>query len=72
MKDAKNRYQSYEQLPLSLNAEDVSEILNISIGKAYNLFHRADFPTIHLGKRMIVPRDRFLAWIDKQYEGREI
>ena len=72
MKDSKNRYESYEQLPLSLNAEDVSEILNISIGKAYNLFHRADFPTIHLGRRMIVPRDRFLAWIDKQYEGREI
>ena len=72
MKDAKNKYQSYEQLPLSLNAEDVSEILNISIGKAYNLFHRADFPTIHLGKRMIVPRDRFLAWIDKQFEGMEI
>ena len=72
MQESKKRYESYEQLPLSLNAEDVSEILNISIGKAYNLFHRADFPTIHLGKRMIVPRDRFLAWIDKQFEGMEI
>ena len=72
MQESKKRYESYEQLPLSLNAEDVSEILNISIGNAYNLFHRADFPTIHLGKRMIVPRDRFLAWIDKQFEGMEI
>ena len=72
MQESKKRYESYEQLPLSLNAEDVSEILNISIGNAYILFHRADFPTIHLGRRMIVPRDRFLAWIDKQYEGREI
>ena len=51
---------------MSLNAEDISKVLNISIGNAYNLLHREDFPTIHIGKRMIVPRDRFFEWMDQQ------
>lgn len=50
-----NSYPSFEHLPVSLNAEDISQVLNISIGNAYNLLHREDFPTIHIGKRMIVP-----------------
>ena len=50
-----NSYPSFEHLPMSLNAEDISKVLNISIGNAYNLLHREDFPTIHIGKRMIVP-----------------
>ena len=27
---------------------------------------RQDFPTITLGSRIIVPRDKFMAWIDEQ------
>ena len=61
-----NSYPSFEHLPMSLNAEDISKVLNISIGNAYNLLHREDFPTIHIGKRMIVPRDRFFEWMDQQ------
>ena len=51
---------------MSLNAEDISKVLNISIGNTYNLLLREDFPTIHIGKRMIVPRDRFFEWMDQQ------
>jgi hypothetical protein len=25
-----------------------------------------DFPTLRIGKRMIAPRDKFLAWLDQQ------
>ena len=28
--------------------------------------HRRDFPTIALGSRIIVPRDKFMEWIDEQ------
>jgi hypothetical protein len=61
-----NSYPSFEHLPMSLNAKDISKVLNISIGNAYNLLHREDFPTIHIGKRMIIPRDRFFEWMDQQ------
>ena len=61
-----NYYPSFEHLPMSLNAEDISQVLNISIGNAYNLLHREDFPTIHIGKRMVVPRARFIQWMKNQ------
>ena len=57
------KYFSLDQLPLSLNADDIAEVLNISRGNAYTLLHREDFPTIRIGKRMVVPRDRFLEWM---------
>lgn len=60
------KYTSLDQLPLSLNANDIAEVLNISRGNAYCLLHREDFPTIHIGKRMIVPRVRFLEWMKNQ------
>ena len=60
------KYYSLDQLPLSLNADDIAEVLNISRGNAYTLLHREDFPTLRIGKRMIAPRDKFLAWLDQQ------
>lgn len=56
-------------LPLMLNAEDIKTIMNISRAGAYQLMHRADFPTILIGKRMVVPRDKFLEWIEKNTRG---
>ena len=59
-------YISYDQLPLTLQADDVASVLGISRGSAYALMHQAGFPTIRIGKRMVVPRDKFLQWIDEQ------
>lgn len=66
MSSEKKLYRSYEDLPLALSAEDIAEILNISRTKAYYLFHREDFPFIRFGRRQIVPRDLFFAWMRKQ------
>ena len=59
------KYFSLDQLPLSLNADDIAEVLNISRGNAYTLLHREDFPTIRIGKRMVAPRDRFIEWMQE-------
>ena len=66
MMNKEQKYTSLEQLPLSLNADDIAEVLNISRGNAYCLMHREDFPTVHIGKRMVVPRNRFFAWMNNQ------
>lgn len=58
------KYVTYDQLPLMLNAEDVRTVMNISRAGAYQLMHREDFPTIIMGKRMVVPRDKFLEWVE--------
>ena len=59
-------YTSYTQLPLSLNANDIAAVLGISRANAYTLMRAKSFPTIFIGKRMIVPRDKFIEWMDLQ------
>ena len=44
MKKERKLYTSFEQLPLTLNADDIAAYLNISRGNAYTLLHREDFP----------------------------
>lgn len=59
-------YTSLEQLPLALSAEDVAQVLGISRANAYTLMHSKGFPTIKICKRMTVPKDKLIEWIDKQ------
>ena len=58
-------YTDLEQLPLMLNAEDIQAVMHISRAGAYQLMHSEGFPTIMIGKRMVVPRGKFLAWLDQ-------
>lgn len=59
-------YTSMDQLPLALSADDIAEVLGISRANAYVLMHRKDFPTIKIGKRMTVPKDKLIEWIEHQ------
>ena len=57
---------SFSDLPLVLNATQLASVLSISRANAYNLLHREDFPTLQIGKRMLVSRDRLARWMDEQ------
>ena len=57
---------SYDQLPLALNANQVAAVLGISRAGAYNLMRSEGFPTLFIGKRMVVPKDKLLAWMNEQ------
>ena len=59
-------YTSLEQLPITLKADEVAQVLGISRANAYILMHSADFPTLRIGKRMVVPKDKLIEWINKQ------
>lgn len=59
-------YTSYEQLPLALSAEEVAQVLGISRGNAYTLMHSKSFPTLTIGKRLVVPKDKLLVWMEEQ------
>ena len=63
------KYITYDQLLLMLNAEDIQAVMNISRAGAYQLMHREDFPVIMIGKRMVVPRDKFLEWVQQSTKG---
>lgn len=57
---------AYEDYPDVLNAEQIAMLLGISRSGAYQLLNRADFPTLQIGKRKLAPKDKVLAWIDRQ------
>ncbi len=54
------------QLSMALNAAQVAATLGISRAGAYNLMRSEGFPTLFIGKRMVVPKDRLLAWMNDQ------
>lgn len=51
-----------------LTASDIQTALGIGRRQTYELLNRSDFPTIRLGKKIIVPREAFLRWLDAQTE----
>lgn len=56
-------YNSIEELPASLNVNDVASFLQISKTYAYKLVNDEGFPIIRIGSRFIIPKDEFIKWI---------
>ena len=62
----KSTYTSFNDLPLMLSVPEVANLLGISRAGAYELVKTAGFPSLTIGSRIIIPRDKLIAWIDKQ------
>ena len=58
-------YKSYDDLPLFLNAELVAKVLGISPASSYELMHEKDFPALRIGSRMVVPKEKFIQWVEQ-------
>lgn len=59
-------YKSYEELPLMLNAKQIGALFGISISSAYELMREDGFPILRIGNRQVVPKDKLMAWIERQ------
>lgn len=57
-------YKNYDELPLMLNVVQVAAVLGISRAGAYELVHSEGFPTLKIGSRIVVPKDKLREWID--------
>lgn len=62
MKEVK--YKSYNELPLMLSVPEVAAVLGISRAGAYELARSKSFPSLSIGSRIVVPKDKFIAWIE--------
>ena len=62
----KSIYKSYEELPLMLSVPDVANALGISRAGAYELVRGTGFPSLNVGSRILVPKDKFTEWINTQ------
>ena len=61
----RSSYKSYDELPLFLQADLISDVLGISISSAYELMHEKGFPALRIGNRIVVPRGKFIQWVDE-------
>ena len=57
-------YQSYDELPLMLSVPEVAAVLGISRASAYELARSDGFPALKIGSRIVVPKEKFIEWID--------
>ena len=55
-------------LPNILTVKELAEFMNINLNRAYQLTHRADFPSLRLGRKIMISRNKLLEWIDKRSE----
>ncbi len=62
-------YKSYDELPLFLNVEMVAKVLGVSPSSGYELMHEADFPVLKVGSRMVVPKEKFVEWVERNTGG---
>ena len=51
-----------------LSVPEAAEVLGISKTSAYELSHTKSFPSMTVGGRIIIPRDKFIEWINLQTE----
>lgn len=58
-------YKSYEELPLFLNARTVAQVLGVSASSSYELMHQQNFPSLKIGNRIVVPKERFVQWVEQ-------
>ena len=65
-------YRTIDELPLMLSISQVALVLNISRSSAYELAHGKNFPAMLIGSRIIVPKDRLVAWIDDKLSRHEL
>ena len=62
-------YKSYEELPLFLNAKMVAQVLGIAPSSVYELMHESSFPVLKIGSRMVVPKKKFIEWVERNSGG---
>jgi predicted DNA-binding transcriptional regulator AlpA len=59
-------YYSIDELPAVFNVDVLQDIMGISRALAYDLVNQDDFPKVRVKKRILIPKDPFVQWLDKQ------
>ncbi len=64
-----SEFKFYDDLPLFLSAKLVAQTLGVSISSAYELMHEDGFPSLRIGSRFVVPKEKFRQWVEQQTGG---
>lgn len=64
--------QKTVKMPVVMNAMQVADYLGISKQGAYNLMNSASFPTLRVGKRVLVSTEKLLEWMNAHSDNSRI
>ena len=56
---------------ITISVAEAAKILGISRPTMYKLMHRADFPQLRVGRRMLIPVDDLRQWVSAQATRKE-
>ena len=59
-------YKTFDELPMFLYVATVAKLFGISQSSGYELMHEKEFPSIKIGSRIIVPRDKLKEWVENK------
>ena len=64
-----SQFKDYSELPMFLNVEMVAKVLGVSPSSSYELMHEPGFPILKIGNRMVVPKEKFIQWVEQNTSG---
>ena len=65
----KSIYKSYDELPLLLNVKQLADLLGVSDSSVYELIQETGFPSLRIGKRLVIPKEELREWISTHTKG---
>ena len=65
----KSIYTSYDELPLLLSVKQLVDLMGVSDSTIYELIQEDDFPSLRIGKRIVVPKEELRKWISAHTKG---
>lgn len=57
-----------KNLPVTFRVELLAKVLDVNLTRAYEIAKRPGFPSIRLGKRLVIVRDGFIRWLENEIQ----
>ncbi|MBR2132541.1 MAG: helix-turn-helix domain-containing protein [Oscillospiraceae bacterium] len=65
----KSVFTNYDELPLLLNTTQLADLLGVSHSSVYELIQEPGFPSLRIGKRIVIPKEELRQWISDNTKG---
>lgn len=65
----KSVFTNYDELPLLLNTTQLADLLGVSHSSVYELIQEDGFPSLRIGKRIVIPKEELRQWISANTKG---
>ena len=54
---------------MAMTVQEVADSLGVCVPTAYGLVNRPGFPKIRVGRRILIPREAFIRWLNEEASG---